>query len=83
MPLADFDWSLLNNPITIPILAVGGTFVWLTVAALSDAVARVMCRRADVELKQDLVARGFSSDEIIRVTEAGREPAGERSYVTA
>ena len=75
--LAEFDWSLLTEPTAIPVIAVGGTFIWLTVASLSDAVARVMCRRADVELKQDLVARGFNSEEIVRISEAGREPVGE------
>ena len=73
MLLAEFQWAIFMTPFGIPIAAIVCVFAWQIVQTVSDAVSKVLCRRADVELKQELIARGFSSEEIARVVEAGRE----------
>lgn len=73
MLLAEFSWSLFLTPFGIPIVAIVCTFTWLIFLAVSEAVAKVYCHRADVDLKMELLSRGYSSDEIVRITEAGRD----------
>jgi len=73
MVLADFPWQIFMSPFGIPIAGVIGVFGWLAIASISDAVAKVMCNRNDSELKLELLAGGFSSDEIVRIVEAGRD----------
>ena len=80
MLLADFDFAaLFMSPFAIPICAIVCVFIWLTVASISESVAQVLCHKADADLKQELVARGFSPDEITRVVESGRKQDGSIS----
>ncbi|MFK8115347.1 MAG: hypothetical protein AB8B91_24330 [Rubripirellula sp.] len=73
MLLAEFPWQLFLSPFGIPIAAIVCAFSWMIIKAVSEAVAKVMCNRNDTELKMELLARGFSSEEIIRTVECGRE----------
>lgn len=73
MLLADFPWQVFMTPFGIPIAGMIAVFGWMTVASIAEAVAKVMCNRNDTELKMELLAQGFSSEEIIRVVETGRE----------
>ena len=74
MLLAEFPWQVFMTPFGIPIAAIVCVFSWLIIAAVSEAVTKVMCNRNDSELKLELLARGFSSEEIIRTVECGRDP---------
>lgn len=78
MVLADFSWQILLSPFGIPIVAIVCVFTWLAIASVSEAVAKVMCHRQDADLKLELLARGFSSEEIIGVVEAGRDSMPSR-----
>ena len=77
MLFAEITWQILFTPFGIPICAILCVFVWLTIASISEAVAKVICNRNDTELKMEMIARGFSSEETIRVIESGRERSGE------
>lgn len=74
MVLAEFPWQIFLSPFGIPIVAIVCVFAWLAIQSISEAVSQVMCNRNNSELKLELLARGYSSDEIVRVIEAG-EPA--------
>lgn len=71
MVLAEFPWQIFMSPFGIPIAGIIGVFGWLAVQSISEAVAKVMCNRDNAELKMELLARGCSSEQIIRVVEAG------------
>lgn len=73
MLLAEFPWQVFMTPFGIPIAGIIGVFAWLIVASIAESVAKVMCNRNDTEFKTELLARGFSSEEIIRTVESGRE----------
>lgn len=77
MILAEFPWQIFMTPFAIPIVGILGVFGWLVVASISEAIAKVMCNRNDTELKMELMANGYSSDEIIRVVESGREASAD------
>lgn len=72
MILADFPWQIFMTPFGIPIAGIIGVFGWLAVQSISEAVAKVMCNRDNAELKMELLARGHSGEEIIRIVEAGQ-----------
>ena len=73
MVLAEFPWQIFMTPFGIPIAAIVGVFGWLAIASISEAVSAVMCSRNNAELKMELLARGYSSEEIVRVVQAGEE----------
>ena len=68
-----------NPGLLIPCLAIAGGVLIAVVAILSSAWRRN--RQAEIEsaLKQDMLNRGMSADEIVRVVRAcaGEEPAPE------
>ncbi|WP_144059338.1 hypothetical protein [Rhodopirellula sp. SWK7] len=78
MLLAEFPWQVFMTPFGIPIVAIVCVFTWLAIQSISIAVAKVMCNRSDMELKMELLARGFTSEEIARTVEAGRTEAPPR-----
>jgi hypothetical protein len=78
MILAEF-WTVFLTPFGIPIAAIICVFTWLAIASISEAVSKVMCHRNDADLKLELLARGFSSEEIIGVVESGRDSAPTNS----
>ena len=59
--------SLVANPLLIPVLAVGGTFLWLIIHSIVSSVRDIVKHRNELELKQSLVDRGFSAEEIERI----------------
>ena len=67
MFLAEFPWAIFMTPFGIPIAGVIGVFGWLIVASITEAISKVMCNRNDTELKSELLANGYTSEEIIRV----------------
>lgn len=73
MNLAEIPWQIFLSPFGIPIIAIVCVFTWLAIASISEAVAKVACHRQDADLKLELLARGFSSEEIVGVVEAGRD----------
>lgn len=77
MVLAEFPWQIFMSPFGIPIAAIIGVFGWLAIASISEAMATVMCNRDNAELKAELVARGFSSEEIVRIVQAGEQAKPE------
>ena len=74
MVVAEFPWQIFMSPFGIPIAGVIGVFGWLAIQSIAEAVAKVMCNRNNTDLKMELLARGFSGEEIARVVEAGEDP---------
>lgn len=72
MLFADFTWALLFSPFGIAVAAVVSCFAWLIIASAGETLARVLQDRNDSDLKRDLIAQGLSTDEIVRIVEAGR-----------
>lgn len=62
--------TFLMSPFAIPIIAIVGTFAYLCISVLSNCVQSIVKHRNEVELKQQLVDRGMSADEIERVVMA-------------
>ena len=81
MFIADIPWQIFMTPFGIPIAGIIGVFGWLMVASISESIAKVMCNRNDTELKMELLAQGFSSEEMIRVVESGRESTPQKKGV--
>ena len=75
MLLAELPWQVFMTPFGIPIAGIIGVFGWMTVASISEGIAKVICNRNDTELKMELLAQGYTSEEMIRVVESGRESA--------
>ena len=55
------------SPFTIPIVAIVGVFLWLSISALAKVVYGIVRHRNEIELKQAMVARGLKADEIERI----------------
>ncbi len=62
--------SLLFSPYAIPIVAIIGTFVWMSISAIADAAQSIVKHRNEIELKQNMIDRGMSAEEIERVVHA-------------
>lgn len=62
--------NLLVNPIAIPIVAITSVFAFLIISAIVDGVSQIVKHRNEIELKQSLVDRGMSVDEIERIIHA-------------
>ncbi len=71
--------SLFMSPFAIPIVAIMSVFAWMIVTAIVSGVQGIVKHRNEVELKQMLVDRGMSADEIERVVQASA--VGETSDV--
>ena len=72
LPLAQIDWnSLLQKPDTLPVLTIIAATVVITVVAIV-AVQWRKARQVEYEslLKQRMIERGFTADEITRVVNA-------------
>lgn len=61
---------MFMTPFTIPVVAVVCVFSWMIVASIVAGVRGIVKHRNEVELKQMLVARGMSAEEIARVVES-------------
>lgn len=62
--------TFLMSPIAIPIVAIVGVFLFLCISALANCVQSIVRHRNEIELKQQLVDRGMSADEIERIVTA-------------
>ena len=62
--------SIFASPFAIPIVAIVSVFAWLIVSSIVAGVQGIVKHRNEVELKQMLVDRGMSPDEIERVVQA-------------
>ena len=62
--------SLFSSPLVIPVVAILGVFGWLIISSIVVAVRQIVKHRNEVELKQLLVDRGMSAEEIERVVQA-------------
>ncbi len=67
--------SLFASPFAIPIVAIGSVFLWMIVQCIVSGVQGIVKHRNEVELKQMLVDRGMSADEIERVVQAASPDA--------
>lgn len=62
--------TFFMSPIAIPVVAIVSVFVFLCISALANSVQSIVKHRNEVELKQQLVDRGMTADEIERVVMA-------------
>jgi hypothetical protein len=62
--------TFFMSPIAIPIVAILSVFGFLCISSLASCVKSIVKHRNEVELKQQLVDRGMSADEIERVISA-------------
>ncbi len=62
--------SLFASPMAIPVVAILCVFGWLIVQSIVAGVRGIVKHRNEVELKQMLIDRGMSADEIERVVRA-------------
>ncbi len=62
--------AILASPFVIPVAAIVGVFSWLTVSSVIAGMRGIVRHRNEVELKQMLVDRGMSADEIAQVVSA-------------
>lgn len=69
----------LGSPLLIPVVAIGGVFLWLIIMAIVSGVQSIVRHRNEVELKQMLVDRGMSADEIVRIVEASGAKESEEA----
>jgi hypothetical protein len=58
------------DPLVIPIVAIVGVFTMLTIVAIAHYVYLIRRLEREAALKQDLVLRGFSAQEIAEVLTA-------------
>lgn len=69
--------SLLLSPFVIPVVAIVSVFTWMIVNSIVAGARGIVKHRNEVELKQMLVDRGMSAEDIERVvhaTSAGDDP---------
>ena len=59
--------QLFYSPFTIPIVAIAGTFIWLSISAMAKVVYGIVRHRNEIELKQAMIERGLKADEIERI----------------
>lgn len=69
--------SIFSNPLSIPIVAIVSVFGWLIINSVVQGARAIVKHRNEVELKQSLVDRGMSADEIERVVSATAIEPGE------
>ena len=62
--------SLFMSPYAIPLVAIIGAFTWLCMLVVVNGVRSIVRHRNEIELKQQLVDRGMTADEIERVVAA-------------
>ncbi len=69
--------SLLSSPFSIPIVAIMSVFAWLIIQSIVSGAGAIVKHRNEVELKQTMVDRGMSAEEIARVVESTGIPPEE------
>ncbi len=61
-------------PIAIVGIVFGAPFLWLIVTAVARYWHKVRIAEQSVLLKREMIERGYTAEEIIRVIEAGGSP---------
>lgn len=61
---------IFASALAIPIVAIGGIFLWMIVQAIVAGASDIVKHRNEIELKQTMVDRGMSAEEIERVCRA-------------
>ncbi len=69
--------NLFYSPFAIPIVAILAVFTCSLVSLITSSVRSIVKHRNEVELKQSMIDRGMSADEIERVIRAS-SPASEK-----
>ncbi len=64
--------QIFSSPFAVAIFGTICVFVWLSISAIANAVRSIVKNRDEVQLKQTLVDRGMSAEEIERVVMATR-----------
>ena len=69
--LAEVDWNAIFSTSNMPLIAVFGTATIVSVCSVYFG-ARYMAKKSEHEthLKRDLVAKGYTADEIERIVRA-------------
>lgn len=62
--------SLFSSPMAIPIVAIVSVFAFLIIQSIVAGAKAIVKHRNELELKQSLVDRGMTADEIERVVQA-------------
>jgi hypothetical protein len=62
--------TFFMSPFSIAIVAIVGVVVYKCISSVANCVNSIVKHRNEVELKQQLVDRGMSADEIVRVVTA-------------
>ncbi len=70
--------NLFATPFAIPIVAIASVFAWMIVQAIVQGVSDIVKHRNEVELKQSLVDRGMSADEIEQIIQSSPSKAKKR-----
>ena len=65
--------QLIDEDIIIPITAIVCTFLWLIIATLSSSVKGMFSIWRNTRLKERMLERGLSVDDIQRVMAAGKK----------
>ncbi len=71
--------DLIREDILIPLVAIVCTFSWFIIATLSHAFKGVFATWRDSRLKEKMLERGFSADEIAAVLSSGKPRCETRS----
>jgi hypothetical protein len=59
--------TLLTSPFAIPVVAIVMVFGYLIIQSIVAGVRGIVKHRNEIELKQSLVERGMSAEEIERI----------------
>ena len=59
--------SIFASALSIPFVAILSVFAWLIVQSIVAGVRGIVKHRNEIELKQSLVDRGMSAEEIERI----------------
>ncbi len=67
-------WQILQSmPVEkfVPAVAIGGSLLVAAIAIIAKTWQRVRRSEIEADLKREMLARGMSADDIVRVLEAG------------
>lgn len=68
LELAEVNWEAIFTPSNMPFIAIFGMVTIITVSGVIGGTwQKVKQHENEVRLKRDLVARGYSADEIERI----------------
>ncbi len=70
IPLAEVNWEAIINPNNTPIAALAMVVIVGTAAVIGGIWYAVRKHDAEVRLKRDLVAKGYTADDIERILQA-------------